>query len=64
LNDQLMTTKEVSNYLQISIWTLYRWIKQKNMPVIKLGGLDRFRKNELDEWINNINSCKNEKKPF
>jgi len=59
-----MTVQDVANYLQISIWTLYRWIKEKNMPVIKLGGLDRFRKNELDEWINNINSCNNEKKSF
>ena len=59
-----MTTKEVADYLRISIWTLYRWIKKMNMPVIKLGGLDRFRKNELDEWINDINSCNNGKKTF
>jgi len=59
-----MTLNEVAEYLRISKWTLYRWIKEKNMPVIKLGGLDRFRKNDLDQWITNCNSAKNGKDTF
>lgn len=48
---RLMTLVEAAEYLRISKWTRYRWIKEKSMPVIKLGGLDRFRKVEIDEWI-------------
>lgn len=46
-----MTVNEVADYLRISKWTLYRWVKEKSMPVYKTGGLDRFRKIEIDEWI-------------
>lgn len=57
-----MTISEVSEYLRISKWTLYRWIKEKNMPVYKMGGVDRFRRGELDQWLNNCSSLKNAKK--
>lgn len=53
--DKLMTIKDTSEYMQISKWTLYRWIKEKNIPVYKIGGLDRFKKNELDQWLS---TCK------
>ena len=46
-----MTIKDAADYLQISKWTLYRWIKEKNIPVYQAGGVDRFRKNEIDEWL-------------
>jgi len=51
-----MTLIETAEYLRISKWTLYRWIKDKNVPVKKLGGLDRFRKSEIDQWIDNCSN--------
>ena len=53
MDSRLMTLVETADYLRISKWTLYRWIKEKNVPVIKMGGLDRFRKIEIDQWIDN-----------
>jgi len=51
MDDRLMLMPELEEYLRISKWTLYRWIKEKDLPVYKLGGLNRFRKSEIDEWI-------------
>jgi len=51
VENSLMTVTETAEYLCISKWTLYRWIKEKNMPVYKLGGLDRFKRSEIDCWL-------------
>ena len=54
MDDKLMTLKEVADYLRISVWTLYRWQSKKQVPVIKMGGLNRFRKSEIDQWLCNL----------
>lgn len=51
MGEELMLLSELVAYLKISKWTLYRWIKDKGLPVYKIGGLNRFKKNEIDEWI-------------
>jgi len=51
MDGKLMSMPELAEYLHIGKWTLYRWIKEKGLPVYKMGGLNRFRKNEIDEWI-------------
>ena len=51
MDDMLLTVKEAAEYLRISPWTLYRWQKEKCIPVMKVGGVNRFRKRDLDEWL-------------
>ena len=46
-----MLMSELVEYLKISKWTIYRWIKEKDLPVYKIGGINRYRKSEIDEWI-------------
>ncbi|MCK5215157.1 MAG: helix-turn-helix domain-containing protein [Candidatus Omnitrophica bacterium] len=53
MTEILLTVEQVADYIQISKWTIYRWIKEKNMPVYKMGGVSRFKKSEIDEWIMN-----------
>ncbi|MBN1793388.1 MAG: helix-turn-helix domain-containing protein [Candidatus Omnitrophica bacterium] len=48
---QIMTLKEVSKYLGVHPVTVYRLIKETNIPAIKLRGQWRFKKDLLDEWL-------------
>ena len=47
----LLTIKEVATRLQIKPSTLYSWAAQGRMPCLKIHGLVRFRKDEIDHWL-------------
>jgi len=51
MENKIMILDEVADYLRVSIRTVYRWIKNRGLPVHKIGGLDRVNKMELDEWF-------------
>ena len=46
--EEVLTTKETSKYLKIAPRTLYRHIREHNIPAFKLGREWRFIKSELD----------------
>jgi len=46
-----MTLEEISDYLQISIHTLYKMAQQDRIPAFKVTNKWRFRKSEIDAWI-------------
>lgn len=48
---ELMTLKEVAQYLRLSIQTLYKMVEQGRIPALKAGAQWRFRKTEVDEWM-------------
>jgi len=48
---QIMTASEVAKYLGVHQITVYRLIKETDMPTFKLKGQWRFKKDLLDEWI-------------
>jgi len=48
---QIMTAEEVAKYLGVHIITVYRLIKDTDMPAFKLKGQWRFKKDLLDNWI-------------
>ena len=47
----LMGTKETSEFLGIKKQTLYEWITQRKIPFIKVGRLTKFRKTDLESWL-------------
>jgi excisionase family DNA binding protein len=47
----IMTIKEVADYLKINEKTIYKLAKEKRIPAFKVGGNWRFKKNTIDEWI-------------
>ena len=47
----LMTIKDVANYLNLSIPTIYGYTAKKNIPHYKRGKKLYFDKNDIDEWI-------------
>lgn len=43
--------KDASAYLSIKSKTLYAWASQGKMPYYRINGLLRFKKEELDKWL-------------
>lgn len=50
-NDDIMTVKEVADYLKIAEKTAYRFASEGKVPGFKVGSAWRFRKSEIDRWI-------------
>ena len=48
---QIMTLREVAKYLGVHEVTIYRLIKETDIPAIKLRGQWRFKKDVLDAWL-------------
>lgn len=52
-NGGLMDVKGASEYLGIKTSTLYQLCMRHKIPVVKIGRLNRFRKADLDAFIEN-----------
>lgn len=48
---QIMTIKEVAKYLGVHAITVYRLVKETDIPSLKLRGQWRFKKDILDAWL-------------
>jgi excisionase family DNA binding protein len=46
-----LTTEEVLTCLRVTPRTIYRLIKSGELPAIRIGRQWRFRRADLDEWI-------------
>ena len=46
-----LTTEEVLACLRVTPRTIYRLIKTGELPAIRIGRQWRFRRADLDEWI-------------
>ena len=58
IDDNYISIDEAAAYLGIKPVTLRNWIKQKNdIPVHRIGKLWKFKRSELDEWINSGKSA-------
>lgn len=49
--DNLITPDELADFLQISKATIYRLIDGRKIPFCKIGGSLRFRKSDIDGYI-------------
>ena len=49
--DEILTIKELASYIKIAEKTAYRYVSDGLIPGFKIGGALRFRKSEIDEWI-------------
>ena len=50
-DDGFMTTEEVLEYLHVNLRTVYRLIKTKNIPAIRVGRQWRFRRRDIETWL-------------
>lgn len=47
----LLSPKQLAEYLQLSPRTIYRLLERGAIPAVKVGGQWRFRKSAVDEWL-------------
>ena len=50
MND-ILTPREVADYLRIHLTTLYRLIRNGQIPSFKVGSDHRFHRVAIDKWI-------------
>ncbi len=51
MQTDIMTIREVAGYLKLKEKTAYRLVAEGKIPGFKVGGSWRFRKSEIDTWI-------------
>jgi len=52
----VLTIDELSAYLKVKKSTLYNWVSEGKIPrnlYLKVGGSLRFRRKEIDRWMEN-----------
>ena len=50
-NTEIMNIKQVAEYLQMSERGIQEWAKEEIIPAFKLGNSWRFKKSDIDGWI-------------
>ncbi len=51
MNTDIMTIKEVAEYLKLTEKTAYRLTAEGKIPGFKVGGSWRFKRSEIEKWI-------------
>ncbi len=51
VEETFLTTEEVIEYLHVNLRTVYRLIKAGRLPAVRVGRQWRFRKSDLDAWL-------------
>ncbi len=68
---EIMTVKQVSEYLQMDEHTVYKLARKGLIPSLKIAGQWRFKKDVIDKWISeealrrvtqNIRTCSKKSK--
>lgn len=48
---RLIDVDELANYLRLKKQTIYNWLSQGKISGIKVGGVWRFDRREVDAWL-------------
>ncbi|MDR2537858.1 MAG: PTS sugar transporter subunit IIA [Treponema sp.] len=48
----ILTIEEVAKYLRVSERTVYDWAQKGEIPAGKIGTVWRFKKSEIEHWVN------------
>ena len=49
--EEIMTLREVAQYLGLHVMTVYKLTREGRMPAAKIGGQWRFKRDVLEEWL-------------
>ena len=52
MGDDILTIEEVAKYLRVSERTVYDWAQKGEIPAGKIGTVWRFKKSEIEKWVN------------
>lgn len=51
MTDEILTLKEVAEYLKLAEKTAYRLAAEGKLPGFKVGGSWRFKRDDVQSWI-------------
>ena len=51
MTDEILTLPEVAQLLKVAEKTVYTMAQKGDLPAFKVGGQWRFRRTDLDAWI-------------
>lgn len=51
MSDEILTLPEVAQLLKVAEKTVYTMAQKGDLPAFKVGGQWRFRRTDLDAWI-------------
>ena len=49
--DKILTIEQLAEYLQVSTKTVYRMVKNGEVPCIRVSGQWRFREERIQQWL-------------
>lgn len=49
--NRLMDVEELANYLKLRKQTIYNWLNQNKITGMKVGGVWRFDKRDIEKWL-------------
>lgn len=59
VEEDILTIDEVAKYLRVSERTVYEWAQKGEIPSGKIGTVWRFKKSEIEKWVNDRLSSQN-----
>ena len=51
MSDEILTLKEVAEYLKLAEKTAYRLVAEDKLPGFKVGGSWRLKRQDVQQWI-------------
>lgn len=52
MEQELLTVTELARYLKVRPWTIYNKANSGQLPAVRMFGRWRFRKDDIDKWLN------------
>lgn len=51
MSEELLTGQEVAKLFRVHLSTVLRWAKAGDLPAVKVGGVVRFRRSDIDRLV-------------
>lgn len=51
MQEEILTTRQVAQYLKVDKFTIYRLVAKKQIPAFRVGNQWRFKKSMLEAWL-------------
>ncbi|WP_257266732.1 helix-turn-helix domain-containing protein [Endozoicomonas sp. ONNA2] len=51
MTNEILTIKQVADYLQVNERTIYKLASEEKIPAFKVGGSWRFQRTAIETWI-------------
>jgi excisionase family DNA binding protein len=49
--DKYLTVKDVCKIFEVDKTTVFHWLRDRQLPSVKIGGLRRFIKRDIKKWV-------------